>query len=359
MEPIWHSEVVCLYTEPGSLMREPEDVKILVCVDDVPEDMERFVNLEYFSISGETKVLVFPDAVYDIPNLKHLHIEGKVNVEEPFALEDMDGLKSLTIENLEDDDFKLLYVGSMDSLEFLCIKNSQLALAGLINLKHNLKHLIVKNTGMEFLPRSVYRLWKLRTLDISENSVCTVSRRIMDLVNLKNFAWSHKTRPDTELVFSGMPDQLPDYFYDLLKIDIARKTLHDFMGEIYDQEEVPPMMEEEETDDDDENFDTETIFDNFLNVDDDYDDYDEFGIEYSVDEGYESDDGDDGEADGRAAYNVQNEQRAEFQIDYIMPEDKRVPDWEFLYDESDDEEADDESEYDSDFERDYENERMF
>jgi hypothetical protein len=356
MEPVRFSEVVCIYTEPGSLMREPEDVKILVCVDDIPEDMGRFVNLEYFSICGETKVLDFPDTVYDIPTLKHLHIEGKVNVEEPFALEDMDHLKSLTIENLEDEEFKILYVGALDGLEFLCIKNSQLALSGLINLKYNLKHLIIRNTDMEFLPRSVYRLWKLRTLDISENSICNVSRRIMDLVNLKNFAWSHKTRPDAELVFSGMPDQLPDYFHDLMKNDISRKTLYDFTSEIYDQENVPPMMEEI---DDDEDFDTETIFDNFLNVDEE--DFDEFGIEYSVDEGYSS--GEDEEDDGRVVYNISNEPRAEFQIDYMLPKDKRVPDWEFLYDESDssDSESDEdgESEYDSDFERDYENERMF
>jgi len=357
---------VCLYTGPGSLIRAPEDVTSLLCVDAVPENLESFVNLVHFSLVGETEAIDCPYEVYECPTLKHLHVEGKVNLE--FILEDMTNLRSLTIENLYDRDFNKLHVGELCNLEYLCIKNTELELSGLVHLRNNLKHLILKNTGMEFLPRSVYRLWNLRTLDISENTIGDVSRRITGLLNLKNFAWSHKTRPaDMELMFSVVPDRLPEYFYELMRIDISRKSREDYMSEeIYDQ--FVPMIYDGVYNYSDDEEDAETVFDDFLNDDDS--DFDEMVPATLDDEGYESDYGEHDGDDDPVLNNPPDQDRPEFQLDYIFQYNKRVPDWEFLYDSDDDNDSDSDddddfksatnsdADYDSDYECDYENERI-
>jgi hypothetical protein len=372
--------IICLYTGPGSLLREPEDVKNLVCVDSVPFNIRRFCNLTSFSIVGENVVLRFPEVVYDIPTLEHLYINGKVRMDR-FKLEDKPvHLKSLTLENIGNEDFDVLYIGELRNLEYVCVKNMRLALGGLYYLREKMRHLILVNTGLDYFPRSIYRLYRLRTLDISENEICYVSRRILDLVNLKNFAWSHKTRQVTELFFSVVPDQLPNYLREMMEIDISRKSREDYMSEVYNQPEIIPFaMDEDDYSDDGE--DGDTIFDDYLleNLlsEDEFDDFED-GI--PVDDGYESCNDNDAItnlSDMMAKSLVLEDDKPEFYIDYISREDKRVPNWEFLFDDSDDfenveEDSDDDStdfesttenedaddEYDSDYERDYENERF-
>ena len=157
-----------------------------------------------------------------------------------------------------------------------------------------------------------------------------------------------------ELMFSLVPEHLPMYFYELMEIDISRKSREDYMSEIYDEEEeFPPMMHDDDYSDDEE--DAETVFDDFLNVYD-LEDFDELVPATPVDEGYVSDDGDDDDDEpvlynppNQARVEIQNppnQARAEFQLDYIFPDDKRVPDWEYLYDDEEDEDDEDDSDED-------------
>ena len=387
-------ETVCVYSGPGSLTRNPEDVKILVCLSHVPPNMERFVNLNYFSIFGGDNCLVFPYDLYDHPSIEHVHIEGNVQLEEEF---DMINLKSLTIDSLDNEAYDTIDVGMMFNLEYLCIKNSRIFVKGLVDLRNTLKHLILRNTDMDIVPRSVYRLRRLRTLDLSENLIETVSRKILDLVNLVHFNWSHKTNSHASLKFSVVYDDLPSSFYEMMDEDLSRKSREDLLSEIYDRVEDfhVPLYEDE----DEESFspgeaDLETIYDEWLNHDSDFEGF--FETTTPVDDGYESGslDSDEEDIEEGACLEVVpkplvqiEEDKPEFQIDYISRQDKRVPDWEFLYD-SDDEfesgsdeepsvcsvsededdsiyEGDDEDDsvddsvYDSDYERDYENEKGF
>jgi hypothetical protein len=122
----------------------------------------------------------------------------------------------------------------------------------------------------------------------------------------------------------------------------------------------------------DDEEDAETVFDDFLNDSDS--DFGEIVPATPVDEGYESDYGEHDGDDDPVLYNPPDQERPEFQLDYIFQYNKRVPDWEFLYDSDDDSDSDSDSDddddddfksatnsdadYDSDYECDYENERI-
>ena len=350
------ASTICIYSGEGSLMRDPKAVEILVCLDSVPPNMNEFVNLKTFSINGENAEVEFPDVVYDMDDLQHLHINGRVLIDDDYALVNMSYLKSLTIENFDDPSIRNLYVPELN-LEYLCVKNSNLTVKGIIYLRDTLKHLILRNLNMSILSRSVYRLYRLRTLDISENNISVVSRLIMNLINLENFAWSHKTQRNSDLLFPGGA-RLPYVFYEMLRVDISNNSREDFMTQIYTDEEQPTVEMREDFDihyemyndiDDDEfeyqhtQFDIDEDLMAELDEDEDEDDDDD-----DDDEGYDSDDSQDSHIP--IQQNVHFEERPEFEIDYISRDDKRVPSWEYLYDsdaDSDDSGDSDESEYES------------
>jgi hypothetical protein len=260
----------------------------------VPENIDDFVNLEKISFAADATAFKIPTDVLKISTITHLFIRGDVAVgEEDLKLvEKMSRLKVLSIDRCAD--VQSLRMGGMRNLRYLEIARSDIKLVNLFELSESLEHLVIRCCSMRTLPEDVYQLWRLKTLDISDTFVSTVSRRILELVNLKYFAWSDYMR---EVDYLNLDDDqpLPDLFREMMAVDISSKTFRDCLEEDYG----PDRMFEDLEDD------------------------------YASDEGFESMDEEERE---RVVSNAVIVEKPEFYVDYMSRKDTRVPDWEFLYD---------------------------
>jgi hypothetical protein len=296
----------------------PKDVKNLVCADAVPGNIGEFVNLEKFSFVADLDTLGFPTQVLKVNTITHLFIRGDAIIGDDNLrlIEKMSQLKVLSIDRCSN--ITSLRLENLHNLRYLEIARSAIRLINLSVLAESLQHLIIRFSDIKEIPDDVYQLWRLRTLDISETCVSTVSRRISGLVNLKYFAWSHYMR-EVDVLKLNNYQMLPDRFYEMMDVDISSKTFEDLFKEDYGEEYCVPEqllqdLDEECSDEEEEDEDEGEI-----DIDD-----------YASDEGYESDDGSDELA--RVIDRPKFVENPEFYVDYLSREDKRVPNWMFLFD---------------------------
>jgi hypothetical protein len=279
----------------------PRAVKNLICVDMVPENIDEFVNLEKISFAADTTEFKIPTDVLKISTITHLFIRGDVEVgEEDLKLvEKMSRLEVLSIDRCAD--IHSLRVESLRNLRYLEIARSDAKLVNLFELSESLEHLVIRCCSMRTLPEDVYQLWRLKTLDISDTFVSTVSHRILELVNLKYFAWSDYMR-EVDYLYLDDDQPLPDLFYEMMAVDISSKTFRDYLEEDYGPDRMFEDLEEAASDD------------------------------YASDEGFESMDDEYEEDRERVVPSAAIIEKPEFHVDYLSRKDARVPDWEFLYD---------------------------
>lgn len=279
----------------------PSAVKNLICIDMVPENIDEFVNLKRISFVSDSTSFEIPTNVLKISTITHLFISGDVAVgEEDLRLVGkMSLLKVLSIDRCAD--IRSLRMEEMRNLRYLEIARTDIQLVNLFELAESLEHLVLRCCSMRTLPDDVYQLWRLKTLDISDTLVSTVSRRILELVNLKYFAWSDYMK-EVDCLTLDDDQPLPDLFHEMMAVDISNKTFQDYFEEDYGPDRMFEEPDDDESDDGDES-----------------------------DEGYVSDEG--CEEYERVGPNAIIIEKPEFYVDYHPSrEDERVPDWEFLYD---------------------------
>jgi len=303
----------------------PKDVKNLVCANAVPDNIDEFVNLTSFTIVSDFDQLEIPTKILKSKTLTRLFIRGDVIIDSYNLklIEDMCQLEVLSFDRCRD--VVSLRLENLRNLRYLEVMRCNIKLVNLDKLINSLEHLVLKCSGMDLLPNDVYKLLRLKTLDISDTFVTNVSQRILGLVNLKYFSWSHYMGEVDELKLSRSNGRLPIWFREMMEIDISAKTFKEYLEEEYGEEEseIPLYLlrDFEEDGSGDEDTDDEDIDEEEIDIND-----------YDSDEGYESDDGRDELP--RIIVEPKNViEKPEFYIDYISREDKRVPNWEFLFDE--------------------------
>ncbi|MBO5248931.1 MAG: leucine-rich repeat domain-containing protein [Clostridia bacterium] len=137
------------------------------------------------------------DDLFEMPNLKHLNLNGETTIPSLESLRRLSQLQTLSLDgcNLSDEQFK--QVGNIIWLTSLSVQNNQLTTLAPVSSMLSLTHLDASGNQIKAVP-TLTRLSALRSLDLSGNALTSI-------------AWisNHKTVAELNLSNNLIPDISP------------------------------------------------------------------------------------------------------------------------------------------------------
>lgn len=184
---------------------------------ELPKDVfGNLTELETLNIHDNKLIDHFPEAIFNLPNLKRLYFGGTNLSKVPNRVKELDGLEEL---NLSYNKFTSIHksIFLLSSLKYFSFSGNKIKTIPdeIENLK-NLEELNLNNSGLITLPAGLGKLTRLEFLELDGNNIKVIPESICKLTNLRVLSFE-----DNNI------SELPDNIGNLISLENLRLNNND------------------------------------------------------------------------------------------------------------------------------------